>query len=863
MLEFSRAAKLNCFATPHFARGQIFVSMRPVRSKPAAPTASPVTNPSRWSRYGWVLLAVLACLLAGWAHALRIKRVQFVSAIGEASAAAAGAESTAPWQPKLIVPQHDNTSFEWLAQTREMFNRHEWRIRRVDYENAPIGHELEGTSPYRWWLGLLAWVDHSLSGRSAGESIERVALFADPLLELVLLVAAVGVIAWQFGRTAAAWTAIALISFFPLGLSFLPGAPGAVALGQFWVFWSVLPLLIGVRRLNEPSLDSARSANRWFCLGGIAGGLGMWVDVTVQWPVAIGVMIGAILAAWIGRNEANTNASASSPPWRVWAISGSLTIAIAYFAEYYPALPDNGHLRTIHPLYGLAWMGLGLIAAAGSSWMGATEANRTGRRLRQAFTLLIGLVALAALPWWMWRKHTWGFLDVEVSAFRLSRVAADTPATSWLAWSLRDGMTPRLAATLLPLALIAPAGWWLLFRNGPVVLRRTLALALGPLLVAVGFAGKQLSWWSTVDVLAIVLLVPVVALFVSLRLGRMVRWSYAAALAALCGIGFVQVFPDAQARGEAPVESADTLTLVERDLARWLSLHVGPHGGVVLAPHNQAITLYYYGGLRGLATLSKENAEGLGAAVRIMSASTPEEAKELIEGRGVTHLVIPSWDSYLETYARMGMGKVEGTFFERLSLWRLPPWLKPVPYQLPVISGFEGNSVTLFEVVEDQDDASSLSRVAEYFLEMQQLDRAANVAQTLRRFPADLGALTARAQVDYVRDDQESFKRTLESIQRRIASGSDRAMAWDRRVSLAVVLAEAKLTELARERVKRCVTEATEPRIRSLTTGQLYRLLVLARAYGCEFTEPALTELALSLVPDEVRAKVEPRSNGS
>jgi len=188
--------------------------------------------------------------------------------------------------------------------------------------------------------------------------------------------------------------------------------------------------------------------------------------------------------------------------------------------------------------------------------------------------------------------------------------------------------------------------------------------------------------------------------------------------------------------------------------------------------------------------------------------------------------------------------------------WRLPPWLKPVPYQLPTIAGFEGQSVTILEVVDDQDGAAALSRIAEYFLEMGQPDRAAAVGLALRRFPADLGALTARAQVEIARGDTAGSDRTVESLLRRLSSGADRALPWDRRVSLAIVLARSRHADLAREQVRRCMAEIDEAGLRSLTTGSLYRLQVLGKAYGLGITDQRLRQIALYLLPSDLRSRL-------
>jgi hypothetical protein len=297
--------------------------------------------------------------------------------------------------------------------------------------------------------------------------------------------------------------------------------------------------------------------------------------------------------------------------------------------------------------------------------------------------------------------------------------------------------------------------------------------------------------------------------------------------------------------------------MIERDLARWLALHAAPDGAVVLAPPNETVTMFYYGGARGIATLGWENREGLGAGIRIASASTPEESQELISRRGVTHLVIPQWDPYLDIYARMGLGQLEGSFMNRLHVWDLPPWLRPVSYLLPTIGGFEGQSVIIFEVVEEQDDATAKARLAEYFVEMDHLDLAAAAAQALRRFPADLGALVARAQVAKAVGDNDAFAHTVDLLLPQAAAGASRSLPWDRRVSLAIVLALAQHADLARVEVKRCLADVDDEKLRFLSTGSLYRLQVLSRSVGEEITNPRLRALALDLLPPSLRARIE------
>jgi tetratricopeptide (TPR) repeat protein len=189
-----------------------------------------------------------------------------------------------------------------------------------------------------------------------------------------------------------------------------------------------------------------------------------------------------------------------------------------------------------------------------------------------------------------------------------------------------------------------------------------------------------------------------------------------------------------------------------------------------------------------------------------------------------------------------------------LHRWLPPRWLRPVPYHLPKVAGFEDQSVAIFEVVDTQDNATALSHLAEYFAEMEQMEQARAVAYALESsFPTDLGAAAARALATQAAGDTAAFGRALSDMETALARGDDQALAWDRRVSLAIALVEGRRFEQAREQARRSLAEATEARIRSLTTVSLHRLLVMSRSFGLQLGDPSLRELARRLLPAELR----------
>lgn len=792
--------------------------------------SSPNPFPRRW----WWLVPLAAAIFLILADVGRIKNVQRVTALGRETGERKSSPASWHW---LIVPEHNSRSYQWLAETEQMLAHAEGRVHRVDYENAPDGREVHAASPYRWWLASVTWLARLTQGGTTGNALEVAALWAGPLFHLLVLVAGTVFIARRFGVAGATIFATGLTLLFPLAGEFLPGVPDDRGLVLACAGGSVLWLLDGLQ-------NHRRSA---FVLAGIAGGLGLWLDVALQVPVLVALGLGGfVLVAWEKR-RGEPAASPSPPrPWIHWALAGGSTSLLAYLAEYFPANLDL-RLQANHPLYGLAWIGLGLaltLADAGRArW--AQSKLRTGAVGAAAF------VALAALPATMALTHSRAFLIASPQASRVSNLPNSAVARNLAVWISQDGQSLAVLATCLPFVLLVPLGVLSFRRRENAAPQATFLMGASVVLVSLAVACAQLRAWTTAQFALLLLVAAAGSLF------QPRTWL----VAGICLLpGIAQLVRSTPWTGNAPITRLEVEGLIERDLAHWLAEHndrpAEAGGALVLAAPERTPGLWFYGGLRGLGSPNWENREGVAATVKILGATTLDEAQALLARRGVTHLVLPSWDTEMDEFVKWTKNNPADTFLAALHRWALPPWLQPLAYRLPEIAGFEGRSVLVLKITDDTDRALSLSRLAEYALEMEDAPLTSAVDDALQAFPANLAALIGRAQIEKARGNAGAFEQISATIRQNLTNGLDRLLPWDRRLSLAVVLAQGGQTALARPPLQRCVAELNEPRLRSLAPGALYRLLVLSKALEVPFAQPTLRELALALLPAEARARL-------
>lgn len=803
-----------------------------------------MTRAPRTTGLLWLLTPLAALCLFVFLTARRLDRVHAVNALATWTSPAETVDTSSPTgfargQRALIVPERNEKSLEWIVHTQLALARSTVQLRHVDYDNVPGGRAVNSPSLYRAWLGGVATLEHLARGTPLGQSVERAALIADPLLLALAILVFGGFCAWRFGGPAAACVALGLATLFPLAATFLPAVPDDRGASALLGLAAILPLLAGLR--------SAAPA-RWFALAGVLGGVGVWLHVPTGVPLILGLAGGAAAAVYLGR--AQPGAGAFPRLWRIWALSGAITILAGFLLENFPGHLATWRLEAVHPLYGVAWLGLAELIVA----LGAPAALRQPRALVR---LALGLLALGSVALAMRLTAGDGFLARDLLWTRLAFLPDSASALSLWAWCSGTAQPAAVVAVLAPLALVVAGIAFLFSRRTSPGGRAALALAVGPALVAAGIACVQLRWWAIFDAAA--LGVAVALVFSAEAAATWRRWLAPALLVIASGLGVWQQWPARIPAGGPTLTASESQEIIERHLAHWLTERTETPGAVIYAPPQVTLSLCYFGGLRGIGTFAPENQAGFSTSLAIAAAKTMEEAETLLRGRGVRYLVIPSWDPFFDNFAALYLSK---DFSNRTSLliselrrWNLPRWLRAVPYQLPVSGAFEGEAVRVFEVVDEQSPATADARLAEYLVETGDLASAGALAERLRRFPGDVGALAARVRVLAARGDTAAVAPALAQLQTRLATGADRFLAWDRRVSLALTLAQADQVEAAIAQTRRCLADADLAKLRTLSTASLYNLFLLTRAIGLEWS-PSLRASALDLLPADLRANL-------
>lgn len=796
----------------------------------------------------WIVGAVLTVVAAFglWDAVRRGGHVLAVSAnygvaVDAPAAAPQGPTGYADGRRSLLLPAGASDTAHWIMQTQAMIAAGDWRVRWVDYDNAPGGREVHWAAPFHWWLAGLAWLDHGVSGRPIGVSVERAAVYSGPVMFGLLLLGLTPFLLRRFSAVAAALFLLGSVAVFTFYMDFAAGYADHHGLANICGLLTVLFLATGT--IGEPARGRG-----WFIASGVAGGAGLWISAATQVPVLVGIGLGLLAAAKFARGRTAGLAWLENPGLlRVWGWSGGAMSLAAWLLEYFPH-HLNMRLEINHPLYAAAWIG------AGEALRVAVLAVRDGRsalssRDRAAGAVGASLVVLLPLVIAFTKART--FVVVDPFVWRIHNLYISEFQS--LGRILAKGFTWTSVSICLPLLLVVPAAWRALRPGTPAEERAQLMLVLGPALLGWFMGWSQVRWLS----LAYALTVPVLAVFFRTSEAGRTRASFFGWLAA----GTLLFAPGLFKAGERTRDGADFTTeniqsLAERDVAHWLRLRGGADRVVVAGSPNSTSKLIYHGGLAGVATLYWENADGLRHAAALYGSASADAAHEMVTRLGVTHLVFFSWDAFEGPFAQLERGlpaeapvPTDSFAAQLLGSPVPPPWLRLVPFKLPAHPSLAGEAVRIWEVVPEQTPATALARAANYYLELGRADVAKKLAPSLVEHADDLAPLVMLAGIASRERDAQGFAAVFERVVAELPRAG--SLAPDERIHLAVVLTVGQRLDLAAAQLRQVMGQLDDRSVRHLTSGELSDLLALSEGLRVAWPSAELQQLAQSLVPPD------------
>jgi len=194
-----------------------------------------------------------------------------------------------------ILPYVGMDGYHWVMQTQDALAKGEARVRWVDYDNyqakQPSGREVHWSSSFRWWLELLAGIEHLFGGIALPYAVEQVLPFANTLLIVFLVILLAPGLAQRFGSAITALLLTGMGAIGPVYESFSEGKSDHHGLASLSSMLTLLFLLGGaagwVRTDNRAAAKSPLRAwmpTRGQCLVGL--GIAVLVYILGLWTLA-------------------------------------------------------------------------------------------------------------------------------------------------------------------------------------------------------------------------------------------------------------------------------------------------------------------------------------------------------------------------------------------------------------------------------------------------------------------------------------------------------------------------------------------------------------------------------------------------
>ncbi len=728
-------------------------------------------------------------------------------------------------QRQFLGTHERGDTYRWIAATQEFIAAGPFSSKTYLADNVPLGRPRLDPKLYAAWVAVVAWGTHAISGEPMPISVEHAALWEPVVSHALAYVVVVAVVWVGYGGVSAVFAGL----FFAL----LPAIAGQFLAGVLTPrTWALLFAAYALAcHLRRPATGSAAAG--FGVASAIATSLALWLDPAAGFSVVV-ISCGVAIVAIMTRR----------PPilFLRWSLVGAVLTTAAWLVDQAPWDISAGELRSVHPLYALAWIGIGLGLDA---WQ-ALRTSQSRRPLRVA-EVVVALLLLSALPYTQLKHGYKGWLYSSAAMERLTSVDETRVFTSAADW-LAHATTAESLCVLVPLlgAVAALAARFLRKPRdaGPEVVIGSIVY--GAVLVLAGF---DVRWIVVATLLSLAVLIQFA--WRESAAGRRIFAGVAVAfLVLLLFLGRATAGSLLGANRPGEPTAADLTALIGRHFSHWLASHNAGQNISALAPPELSDSLVFHGGCRVLMSTAWQSYPGQVAASRILSAPESTEAEAVLQSREITHVILPSWDKVLPLLVRNPSEEGRTTLYARLQRWVFPAYLRPIPYHLPPIPGFANQKLVICKVVAPQDEALALSRLAEYFVEMNRDEPATLAAKVLAEsYADDPNAAIARAIVAAHVNDRAALEREAARLASDVSAGRIPS-SWDRRVQRAIVFALARRPELERTEILACVANASREGLFELTPLQAYRLCTLARHAEATFPNSTLGELAEALGAD-------------
>lgn len=562
-----------------------------------------------------------------------------------------------PWtQPATVATYADVDGEYWFLYARQMLTEGRWRIHWTTLDNTPYGRGVFWSSSYSWWMILLAKVRALLLGGTALDHLAWAGDWGEAILHALLVTGFVATFWRRAGMARTAVGALLLVTLEPLCSDLAFARPDHHGLHDGIV-------LAGLGCMACAFWPGERRRRGWMIAAAFFCAMGMWVGATGQFFILGAIALGG--CAWAFVCPKGTAADEFAPLWRLWGWAGG-GFALAFYALEYAPGPWPFHLEVNHPLFSIAWIGLGEFTAR------LQTARAAGRWITPGL-VFAGLavvqlpITILALPFRLYAPR-----DPHLVA--LIRLGAETTPVLQTSPALKAAYFSMLAITLISL-LGMRAAW----RSGKLTPAAVVPAVTA--LVLLMFAGMQVRW---AGLAAATVLVTWAAPVPPWRF----RWLRPIAVLGAFGSACITFSALRKNAADSDYSFTDADWQAVRDLGLFLRESEAGRPLRILTDCSNAnyLWLHDFAGAELVGSQAWECVDGWRDADDFWLAEDEAAARAICQRRGVTHVLLKARPGSVMSRALMAKGEPDAAAIHNMFVYRLggprpspPKWLEPVP----------------------------------------------------------------------------------------------------------------------------------------------------------------------------------------